>query len=77
MYSKYKFTGKRTFNSVQEARFILYRLRIPLWNRLTGIRIKHRQGKPAQKRVYLCPYCNGYHLTKWSLGQYLKVKHRK
>ena len=29
-----------------------------------GKRVKHRRGKPAQKRTYYCTYCGGYHLTK-------------
>lgn len=40
---------------------------------LFGKRIKHRQGKPAQKRIYHCPHCNSYHQTKWVLQGYLNT----
>ena len=28
-------------------------------------RVKRRQGKPEQKRAYLCEHCDMWHLTSW------------
>ncbi|MBL1411230.1 hypothetical protein [Sphingobacterium faecale] len=35
-------------------------------NKIDGRRVKHRQGKQAQRRIYYCKVCKGYHLTKWT-----------
>ena len=61
-------TGKVSFETLIEARIAMFLLK---WGYkrhrdIYGKRIKHRQGKPAQKRVYYCPDCDGYHLTKWN-----------
>jgi|GEM_PF-6384932 len=31
-----------------------------------GKRIKHRNPKPAGKRIYYCVFCGGFHPTSWS-----------
>lgn len=31
----------------------------------TRKRVKRRQGKPEQKRAYLCEHCQMWHLTSW------------
>lgn len=67
MLQKCVATGKVIFSSYLEARLVMYGLK---WGYkrhrdVNGKRIKHRQGKPQQKRVYFCSHCNGYHLTKW------------
>lgn len=60
-------TGKRIFTNEADARDRIGKFRWLLKKiNANGQHRKHRMGKPAQKRVYECPYCGGYHLTKWS-----------
>lgn len=63
---KCRATGKVIFPALVDARLTIIRLK---WaRRITdfyGKRIKHRRGKPEQKRAYYCSFCEGYHLTKW------------
>lgn len=65
-------TGKITFSSNLEARIVMFNLKwsYKLHKDLLGKRIKHRQGKPKQKRAYFCQYCNGFHLTKWDANDF-------
>lgn len=74
---KCRVTGKVIFSTLVEARLTIVRLK---WARritdMYGKRIKHCQGKPAQKRAYYCPHCKGFHLTKWdksNFNSYLEV----
>lgn len=74
MTKKCKATGKVTFASFLEAKACMYTLK---WNYhrrkdMFGKRIKHRQGKPAQRRVYSCDFCQGYHLTRWKKSHFNK-----
>jgi hypothetical protein len=67
MVTKCTATGKVIFSSLLEARLVMFNLK---WGYrkhkdINGKRIKHRQGKPAQRRGYYCIHCGGYHLTKW------------
>lgn len=60
-------TGKVVFASHEEAKLAIFGLK---WNYrmkrdpIDGKRIKHRQGRPQQRRAYYCAYCGGFHLTK-------------
>jgi hypothetical protein len=66
MKKKCQATGKVTFETYGEARNALLRIRLAWkYHTVDGKRSKHRVGKPAQKRVYYCPHCGGYHLTHW------------
>ncbi|MGJ1536297.1 hypothetical protein ACR784_14860 [Sphingobacterium multivorum] len=54
-------TVKVIFASWIEARLVMLDIK---WNYLfkrdeTGRRIKHRQGRPIQRRAYYCTYCRG------------------
>jgi len=65
-------TGKVIFTSWIEAQLVMLDLK---WNYLykrneEGRRIKHRQGRPIQRRAYYCTHCNGYHLTKWKKSNF-------
>ena len=65
---KCRATGKVIFPTLMEAKITMFRLK---WGfkhikDIYGKRIKRRQGKPEQKRAYYCPFCEGYHLTKWN-----------
>jgi hypothetical protein len=68
MSEKYKYqckiSGKRIFESHSEAKEIMIAFNNRIRTKYQGKRIKHRQGKPQAKRVYLCPFCSGYHITK-------------
>lgn len=68
MSEKYKYkckiSGKRVFESHSEAKGTMLAFTIRIRLKYQGRRRKHRQGKPAAKRVYLCPFCRGYHITK-------------
>ncbi|SEK24743.1 hypothetical protein SAMN05421740_101334 [Parapedobacter koreensis] len=73
-------TGKICFASKMEARLTILRLRWgfkALHNRLDGRRIKHRQGRPQQRRAYYCPHCGGYHLTKWGERDFKRYESRE
>ncbi len=72
MLQKCLATGKVVFASYLEAHIVMFNLK---WGYkkhkdIHGKRIKHRQGKPEQKRAYFCTYCNGYHLTKWNANDF-------
>ncbi|QIH31450.1 hypothetical protein [Sphingobacterium sp. DR205] len=72
-------TGKVIFASWIEARLVMLDLK---WNYLfkrdrTGRRIKHRQGRPIQRRAYFCTYCRGYHLTKWEKSNFNSYTEKK
>ncbi|MFB2118722.1 hypothetical protein [Parapedobacter sp. 2B3] len=58
-------TGKSIFRSLSDAMERVMDFRKNIQQLRNGRRRKHRQGKPKQKRVYLCEHCNGYHLTSW------------
>lgn len=55
-------TGKRIFNNQADVKDRIGKFRWLLKKINTDGR--HRN-KPDQKRVYQCPYCGGYHLTRW------------
>ncbi len=60
-----------------EARYVMFRMKWG-YKRNTdrsGRRVKHRQGKPAQRRAYFCSYCQGYHLTKWTADEFYSYLH--
>lgn len=66
MKQKCEATGKRIFTNEADARDRIGKFRWLLKKiNANGRHRKHRMGKPSQKRVYVCPYCGGYHLTKW------------
>ncbi len=58
-------TGKVIFDSSIDAKDRIEAFRQNIKKRRNGRRRKHRQGKAAQKRVYYCAHCKGYHLTRW------------
>lgn len=64
---KCRATGKVIFASAQDARIAMFNLKwgFKKHKDLFGKRIKHRQGRPDQRRAYYCVHCDGYHLTKW------------
>ncbi len=67
-FKKCRGTGKVSFPNKLEAHWTMLRHK---WsalvrNKIDGRRVKHRQGKQAQRRVYYCKVCKGYHLTKWT-----------
>jgi hypothetical protein len=64
MTAKCDATGKVIFPSRSEARLAMLHIRMMLRNKK---RMKHRQGKAAQKRIYYCEYCRGFHLTRWRI----------
>ncbi len=69
-------TGKAVFASLLEARIVMFNLK---WrfkrNRdESGKRIKHRQGRPVQRRAYYCIHCEGYHLTKWKESNFISYQ---
>lgn len=68
MSEKYKYkckiSGKRIFESHGEAKEMMISFNNRNRRKYQGKRIKHRQLKPVAKRVYLCPFCSGYHITK-------------
>lgn len=72
MAKKCMATGKVIFSTYVEARYVMFNLKWSHKRRkdIFGKRIKRRQGKPVQKRVYSCPHCDGYHLTKWKTKDY-------
>ena len=64
MRLKCKATGKTIFSDANEAKEKMVCLKNAVYIKADeGRHRKHRIGKPAWKRAYLCPYCNGYHLT--------------
>ncbi|WP_333887600.1 hypothetical protein [Sphingobacterium siyangense] len=70
MYSTCDATGKKTLPSIDEARYLIYIFSLMIFDRMTGKRIKHRRGRPTQKRAYQCHYCGGFHLTKWPIERF-------
>ena len=66
-------TGKVSFDSYAAAKenITLHKWLAKTRRDLNGKRIKHRQGRLQQRRIYHCPHCNGYHQTKWLLKGYL------
>lgn len=65
-------TGKVSFPSLMEARLAMFLLK---WGYKrhrdeNGKHLKHRQGRPVQRRVYYCIHCYGYHLTRWTKGDF-------
>lgn len=77
MLQKCMATGKAIFPSLLEARYVMFTMKRGYKRNTSesGRRIKHRQGKPAQRRAYFCPYCQGYHLTKWAAGEFYSYLH--
>ncbi|MEZ0454210.1 hypothetical protein ABTW24_21650 [Sphingobacterium thalpophilum] len=73
---KCRATGKVAFPSLMEAkwRMFQFKVRSRIKNKLDGKRIKHRMGRYACKRAYYCPYCGGYHITKWKKADYERYK---
>ncbi len=65
-------TGKVIFSSMMEARCVMFNLKwaYKIRKDINGKRIKHRQGRPVQRRAYICPYCEGYHLTRWKTNEF-------
>ncbi|WP_257669585.1 hypothetical protein [Parapedobacter tibetensis] len=63
-----------------EASVAIYRLR---WgfkmshSKLDGRRIKHRQGRPKQRRTYHCQHRGGYHLTSWGHRDFKRYESRE
>jgi hypothetical protein len=79
MVTKCTATGKVIFSSLLEARLVMFNLK---WGYrkhkdINGKRIKHRQGKPAQRRGYYCIHCGGYHLTKWKANEFNSYNNRE
>ncbi|MCT1526218.1 hypothetical protein [Sphingobacterium hotanense] len=69
---KCRATGKVIFETLIEAKLTMFRLK---WGfrhikDIYGKRVKHRQGRPVQKRAYYCPHCDGFHLTKWGKSDF-------
>lgn len=77
MKEKCNATGKTRFTTYGDAKIVLFFLKTAWKNRerITGRRIKHRQGRPLQQRIYYCQYCGGYHLTK--VPAYLRKRAEK
>lgn len=67
-YAKCRGTGKVSFPTKLEAQWTMMRHKLStlVRNKLDGRRVKRRQGKQAQRRIYFCAVCKGYHLTKWT-----------
>jgi len=61
---KCKISGKRIFETYGDAKEMMISFKNRVKYKKDGKRIKHRQGKPEARRVYLCPHCDGYHITK-------------
>jgi hypothetical protein len=79
MVTKCTATGKVIFSSLLEALLVMFNLK---WGYrkhkdINGKRIKHRQGKPAQRRGYFCIHCCGYHLTKWKTNEFNSYNNRE
>lgn len=72
--TKCRATGKVTFNSKAEAVFFIYWLKYRFKHRPRradgGHRKRRSLARPKQRRAYYCPHCEGYHLTKWTEGEY-------
>lgn len=62
-------TGKVSYETKGAAQTALYNIKTSqnhkVFNGTEFKRQKRRQGKPAQKRAYLCEHCDQYHLTSW------------
>jgi hypothetical protein len=69
-------TGKIIFLKKNDAREAVACMKRALKFRTDdGSRMKHRRRKVAQRRVYYCLFCKGYHLTKWEWWLYGSKKH--
>lgn len=63
--SKCNATGKTRYYDQNEAKEAMLRIKAKknVYDNITKKRLKRRQGKPDQCRVYYCKLCRGYHLT--------------
>lgn len=71
MRIKCEATGKSLFETKEEAWLFIFSIKRRVRYKINGRRRKHHMGKPAMKRTYHCPFCGKYHITKWSLEQWM------
>lgn len=73
MNSRCHVTGKVAFETKGAAQESMRAIKagydFKRYNGSTWKRTKHRQGKPAQKRAYLCEHCDHWHLTSWETSK--------
>jgi hypothetical protein len=64
-------TGKKRFPNPGSAKqaLLVIKSKNRIINHDTNKRQKHRNGKAAQCRYYLCQHCKGYHLTSDAAGR--------
>lgn len=77
MKKKCDATGKSLFESRNDALVFIFIVKKRIKRLVDGRRRKHHMGKPALKRVYHCPHCGKYHITKWSLDEWMEKRKNK